>query len=117
MKPTESTVTKGNRMNKFYQGRYLIAAYYGGPQNDENLYGVYNNPADLAVQTGRSIDAVRGTLAHIMHQSNGANSTGMRFYKRNENGEIERNKYLTCTIHFIELTDEEIESGDFDNYD
>lgn len=99
----------GKRMNKLYKGHYLIAAYYGGPQNDEYLYGVYNNAADLAKQAGLNVESVMCALTRI-----GKNErSGMLLY-RQEHGV---KKLLRVTIHFIPLTKEEIESGDFDNYE
>lgn len=98
-------------MNRFYKGRYLIALYYGGPSNDEYLYGVYNNATDLAQQANRDIANIMSQLSKAFKGEN--NRKGLLVYEDNE--KKSRNKYLRTTIHFIELTDKEIESGDYDN--
>lgn len=95
---------KGNgRVNNMYKGRFLIALYEGGPQNDEWLAGVYNGVKDMHKQTKIPEMTILKALWRIEHQPStiGANSIHL-------NGKM-------CTIHKIELTDQEIESGEFDN--
>ena len=73
----------------FYKGKYLIGVY----ENDEWLYGLYDNTKDLAKDIGMNINTAHSTISRL-------------FCNKRDKLNINGKRY---DVKFIELSDYDLE--------